>query len=53
MVSHHPARFGGRRHCGSGVMFLMAEMLDSTCSSLNPPSLFISKEHGLKARDMT
>ena len=53
MVSHHPARFGGRRHCGSGVMFLMVEVLDFTCSSLNLPSLFIFKEHGLKAHDMT
>ena len=26
MVSHHPAKFGGHRHCGSGdIMFLVAE----------------------------
>ena len=23
MVNHHPAKFGGHRHCGSGDMFLV------------------------------
>ena len=32
MVSHHPATFGGHRHCGSGVTFLVVEKQDSTCS---------------------
>ena len=33
MVSHHPATFGGHRHCGSGViMYLVVEKQDSTCS---------------------
>ena len=36
MVSHHPAKFRGLRHCGSGdIMFLVAEEQDSTCSPLN------------------
>ena len=26
MVSHHPVKFGGHRHCGSGdIMFLVVE----------------------------
>ena len=33
-----PAKFGGRRHCGSGdIMFLVAEKEDSRCSRFNPP----------------
>ena len=36
MVSHHPTKFRGLRHCGSGdIMFLVAEEQDSTCSPLN------------------
>ena len=32
MVSHHPAKFGGRKHCGSGAMMLsVIEGQDSTC----------------------
>ena len=51
----HPAKFAGHRHCGSGgdVMFLVVEEQDSTCSRLNPLLLFISKRHGLKARDIS
>ena len=49
MVSHHPAKFGGYRHCGSGDVFLVAEEEDSRCSRFNPPLLFISGGHGLKA----
>ena len=49
MVSHHAAKFGGHRHCGSGDMFLVVEGEDSSCSRLNPPLLFISKGHGLTA----
>ena len=56
MVSHYPAKFGDRRHCGSGdIMILVAEEEYSRCSLFNspllfnPPLLFISKGHGLKA----
>ena len=49
MVSHHPAKFGDHGHCGSEDMFLVAEKKDSRCSRFNPPLLFISKGHGLKA----
>ena len=49
MVSHHCAKFGGHRHCCSGDLFLVVEEEDSRCSRFNSPSLFISKEHGLKA----
>ena len=49
MVSHHPAKFGGHRHCCNGDLFLVAEEEDSRCSRFSPPSLFISKEYGLKA----
>ena len=53
MVSYNPAKFGGHGHCGSGyIMFLVAEKEDSRCSCCNPPFLFISKEHGLKAHDL-
>ena len=32
MVRHHPVKFGGHRHCGSGdIMFLVVEEQDSTC----------------------
>ena len=31
MVSHHPAKFGGHKHCGSGdMMLLVIEGQDST-----------------------
>ena len=54
MISHHPAKFGGHRHCGRGVKFLVAEELDSTCSCLKPRLLFISKrDDGLKARGVS
>ena len=52
MVSHHPAKFGGHRHCGCGV-FLVAEEQDSTCSRLNPTLLTNSKIHGLKAHGLS
>ena len=49
MVSHHPAKSGGHRHCGSGdIMFLGVQEQDSSYSRLNLPLLFISKGHGLK-----
>ena len=48
MVSHHPATFGGHRHCGSeDMMFAVVEEQDSTCPRLDPPLLFISKAHGM------
>ena len=60
MVSHHSAKFGDHRHCGSGdIMFLVAEEENSRCSRFNPPSLFnppllfIFKGHGLKAYGMS
>ena len=60
MVSHHPTKFGDHRHCGSGdIMFLVAEKENSRCSRFNPallfnpPLLFISKGHGLKAHDIS
>ena len=50
MVSHHPAKFGGHRDCGSGdMMFLVLERKHSACPHFNLPLLFISKGHGLKA----
>ena len=60
MVSHHSAKFGDHRHCGSeDIMFLVAEEENSRCSRFNPPLLFnapllfISKEHGLKAHGIS
>ena len=48
MVNHHPAKFGGHRHCTSRDMFLVAEEENSRCSCFNPPLLLISKKNGLK-----
>ena len=53
MVSHHPAKFGDHRHCDSGDMFLVAEEENSRCSRFNPPLLFISKGHELKAHGIS
>ena len=54
MASHHPAKFVGHRHCGSGdIMCLVAEEEDCRCSRFNPPLLFISKRHGLKAHGIS
>ena len=33
-------------------MYLVAKEEDSRCSPLNPPILFIFKEHGLKAHNI-
>ena len=44
LVSHHPAKFGGDRHCGSGDIKLLAGEEEN----FNPSLLFISKRHGLK-----
>ena len=50
MLSHHPAKFGGHRLCGSGdKMFLVAEKEDCRCFHFNPPLLYISKGYDLKA----
>ena len=35
MVSHHPTKFGGHRHCDSGDMVLVVEGQDFSCSRLN------------------
>ena len=53
MASHHPAKFGGHRHCGSGDMFLVTKEEDLRCSYFNPQLLFVSKGHGLKAHDIS
>ena len=60
MVSHHPEKFGNHSHCGSGdIMFLVAEEEESRCSRFNlpllfnPPLLFISEGHGLKAHGIS
>ena len=42
MVSHHPAKFGGHRHCSSGDMFLVAKEENSRCCRYNPSLLFNS-----------
>ena len=48
-----PAKFGGRRHCGSGdMMLLVVAEQDSSCFCVNPPLWFISKAHGMKTRGM-
>ena len=48
MASHHPAKFGGHRQCGSeDAMLLVVEGKNSTYSHLNLPSLFASKGHGM------
>ena len=43
MVNHHPSKFG-HGHCGNGDIFSVVEEQDSTCSRLNRPLLFLSKE---------
>ena len=54
MVSHHSAKFGSNRHCGSGdMLFLVAEEENSRFSRFNLPLLFISKGHGLKAHNIS
>ena len=46
MISHHPAKFGGHRHYGSGdMMLVVVEGQDSTCSRLDLPLLFIFLRH--------
>ena len=53
MISHHTAKCGGRRHCGSGIiMLLVAEEQEFTCFRLNLPLRFMYKRHGLKAPGM-
>ena len=50
MVGQHPAKFGSHWHWGSGdIIFLVSEEENSRCSGFNPPFLFVSKGHGLKA----
>ena len=54
MVSQNPANFGGHAHYGNGdIMFLVVEEEDSRCSRFNPPLLFISEGHGLKAHGIS
>ena len=41
LASHHLAKFGGDRHCGSGdIMVLVVEEEDSKCCRFNAPLLF-------------
>ena len=47
MVSHHHAKFGSHKHCGSGEIFLAVKEQESICPRFNPPLLFISKAHGM------
>ena len=50
MVSNHPTKFGGHRHCRSrDIMFLDSKGENSICTHFNPPLLFISKRCGLKS----
>ena len=54
MVSHHPTKSDNNGICDSGnKMFLVAEEKNSRCSRFNPPLLFISKGHGLKAHGIS
>ena len=54
MVSHHPAKFGGHGHCGSGdVMFLVVKDQDSTCPPFHLLLLFILRVYGLKAQGIS
>ena len=54
MVSHHPAKCGGHKHCGSGdIMFLVAEEKNSKCSRFSSSLMFICKGHGLKAQGIS
>ena len=47
IVSHHPAKFGGHRHCGSGdIIFLVVEEKDTT-SLLNSTNTIFSKAHDI------
>ena len=47
IVSHHNATSGGHRHCQSRGMMLSVVGEDSKFPHLNPPSLFLSKAHGM------
>ena len=40
---------GGYSGDSRDIMFLVVQDKDSTCFRFNPPFLFISKRHGLKA----
>ena len=57
MVSHHPAKFGGHRHFGSGDMMFLVVLAgggqDSTCPRFNPSLLFISKEYDMPCSHTT
>ena len=39
-------------HCDGGDMFLVGAKEDSRCYRFNPPSLLITKGHGLKAHSI-
>ena len=53
MVSHHLAKFGDHRHCGSGDTLLVADEENSRCSRFDPPLMFIFKGHGLKTHGIS
>ena len=44
MISHHSAKFGGHRHCGSGEMFLVAKDENSRCCLFNLPLRLFLKD---------
>ena len=53
MVSHHPAKFCGRNHCGTrDIILLVIKEQDSIRFHLIPPLLFISRTHDLKVHDI-
>ena len=52
VVSHHHAKFGGYRSCGSGDMLLVVEENDSRWSHFNTSLLSISKRHELKVESI-
>ena len=59
MKSHHSAKFGGHRHCGSeDMMFLEVEGQDYICPRFSLPLLFIKeiyiyKGNGLKVHGIS
>ena len=48
-----PCQIWWHGHCSSGDMFLVVEEENSRCYRFNPPLLFISRGHGLKAHGIS
>ena len=54
MIIHLSVKLGGHRYYGSeDTIILGVEEKVFTCSQFNPPLLFISKRHRLKAHGMS